>query len=61
VRFEPSGESVRIAEILANREPDQYGETDDTRDALMLAVLLDGRAGRETGAAWEQFKAYRAP
>jgi hypothetical protein len=61
VRFEPAGEGVRVAEVLANREPDQYGETDDTRDMLMLAVLLDGRAGRQTDAAWDRFKAYRPP
>jgi hypothetical protein len=55
VRFESAGEDARVAEVLVSREPEQYRETDDSRDAQLLTVLLDGRAGRETRAAWEQF------
>jgi 8-oxo-dGTP diphosphatase len=59
VRFERAGEDVRVAEVLANRDPEQYRETDDIRDALLLAVHLAGRAGRQTEAAWDRYKAYR--
>ena len=55
VRFEQSDAGARTAEVLANREPKEYSEDDDISDSMLLAVLLDGRAGRETKHAWEEY------
>lgn len=57
VRFEPAGDGARVAEVLVSRDPEQYTGTDGTADALLLAVLLDGYAGRDTEAAWGQYMA----
>jgi hypothetical protein len=57
LRFEPADSGARVAEVWVSRDAEQYRETDDTRDALLLAVLLDGRAGRENQEAWNQYKA----
>jgi O-acetyl-ADP-ribose deacetylase (regulator of RNase III) len=46
VRFEPDGDGARIAEVLANRDPEQYRETDDSLDARSALLLLDGLVGR---------------
>jgi hypothetical protein len=58
VRFEPAADGARVVEVLANRDPAQYRETDDTFDALGLAALLDEFAGRPSGAAWEAWEQY---
>jgi hypothetical protein len=60
VRFEPADGGGRVAEVLVSRDPDQYRSTDATSDALLLAVLLDRYAGRDTEAAWERFRAHQA-
>lgn len=57
VRFESVDGGSRVAEVLVSRDPEQHMSTDSTRDALLLAVLLDGYAGRDTEAAWEQYMA----
>jgi 8-oxo-dGTP diphosphatase len=57
VRFEPAAGGSRVAEALVSRDPEQYRGTDATRDALLLAVLLDRYAGRDTKASWEQYRA----
>jgi hypothetical protein len=56
VRFEPVGDGARVAEVLVNRDPAQYTSTDSTADALLLAVLLDGYAGRDSEPAWQQYR-----
>jgi hypothetical protein len=56
VRFEQIGGGSRVAEVLVSRDPEQYRETDGTRDTLLLGVLLDGYAGRDTKAGWEQYR-----
>jgi hypothetical protein len=40
VRFEPIQDGVRVSEVLVNRDPDQYPQTDDTHDAALLHKLL---------------------
>ena len=55
VRFERAGETWRVAEVLVTRDADQYGGDDDMSDGLLLAVLLDGQAGRDSGAAWDAY------
>jgi len=49
--------SYRVAQVIVNRDPEQYKGTDDKADALLLAVLLDGDAGRDTGDAWKRYLA----
>ena len=57
VQFEPAAAGARVAEVLVNRDSEQYRGTDGTRDALLLSVLLDRYAGRDTHAGWERYKA----
>ncbi len=57
VRFDSAGGQARVAEVLVNREVEQYRSTDTARDALLLAVRLDEYAGRDTQAAWQEFRA----
>ncbi len=47
VRFEVVAENVKIAEVQVNRDPAQYSNTDDKRDASMLGILLDSRSERD--------------
>ncbi|MEH2240617.1 hypothetical protein [Nostoc sp.] len=47
VRFEVVGENVKIAEVQVNRDPAQYSNTDDERDASLLRILLDLRVERD--------------
>ncbi|MEH1868518.1 MAG: hypothetical protein V7K69_26460 [Nostoc sp.] len=47
VRFQVLGESVKIVEVQVNRDPAEYSNTDDERDASMLEILLDSRAKRD--------------
>ncbi|MEH2208810.1 MAG: hypothetical protein V7K53_32865 [Nostoc sp.] len=47
VRFEVVAENVKIAQVEVNRDPAQYSNTDDERDASMLAILLDSRSERD--------------
>jgi hypothetical protein len=60
VRFEPAGDGARVAEVLVNRDAEQYASTDDTGDSLLLALLLDQYAGRGTDAAWERYLAWQS-
>jgi hypothetical protein len=48
VRFEKFDDKVQITEVWVNRNPEQYKETDDSRDENLLAILLDYRAGYDT-------------
>jgi hypothetical protein len=48
VRFEVFDDSVQINEVWVNRYPEQYKETDDSRDRNLLEILLDYRAGYDT-------------
>lgn len=47
VRLEEDATGGRIVEIWANRDPQQYEQTDDAADARYLLSLLDGWAGRD--------------
>ncbi|PHM08898.1 hypothetical protein [Nostoc sp. 'Peltigera malacea cyanobiont' DB3992] len=47
VRFEMVAENVKIAEVQVNRDPAQYSNTNDERDASMLGILLDSRSERD--------------
>ena len=56
VRFRQSGNKTRIVEVLVNRDPEQYRSADGSADALLLAVLLDGQAGRPTDSIWKRYR-----
>lgn len=55
VELDRGDDGVRISEALVNRDPDQYGGTDDIGDTLRLTALLDFYAGRKDRSAWDQF------
>lgn len=40
-RFEPDGEGGRLVGAHVNRNPEQYGGTDDERDARLLQYVID--------------------
>jgi hypothetical protein len=42
VDFERSGGEWVVSSARVNRDPEQYGETDDARDARMVGALIDG-------------------
>lgn len=48
VRFEPVTGGVAIAEVLVNRDPHQYTETERGHDITMLETLLDSCISRNT-------------
>lgn len=56
VRFEPAGEGSQVAEVLVNRDAEQYPGTDGVRDGGLAGVIMDGYAGRDTSKGWEQLK-----
>jgi len=41
VRFAGRDDDYRMIEAEVNRDPDQYGETSDERDARMISYLID--------------------
>ena len=41
MRIVQDGDRYRIAEVWANRDPDQYGETDLRREAETLRMVID--------------------
>jgi len=55
VRFEPTDNGAVVAEAFVSRDSAQYRGTDPGRDALLLSLLLDEYAGRDTQAAWEHY------
>lgn len=57
VRFETTNDGARVVEALVNRDVAQWRETSDARDAALLSIHLDGRAGRNVkNAMLEYFK-----
>jgi hypothetical protein len=48
VRFEIFDDRAKIVKVWVNRDPKQYKETEDIRDASLLKILLDYRAGYNT-------------
>jgi hypothetical protein len=41
VRFEPTSDEYRIAEVWVNRDPSQYTETNEEYEAALLLTLID--------------------
>jgi len=59
VRFERRGDAWYVIEALANRDADQYRESDDQRDTTFLEFLLCSLAGRDAEDLWEKYVAMR--
>ena len=55
VRFQPMGRCFSTHSAIVNRDQSQYTEQNDEHDAMLLGILMDRRAGRDTE---EQWKAY---
>ena len=55
VRFESVEGISRVAEAFVSRDQEQYRSTNAKSDALFLAVMLDGHAGRNTEASWKEY------
>ena len=56
--FQVRFEGGRVAEAWVSRDPEHYTSTDDTGDSLLLALVLDGFAGRDTSEAMEKYGAW---
>lgn len=41
IRFKPNGDGYIVAEVVANRNKEQYGETSNETDSSMLVYLID--------------------
>lgn len=59
VRFELIDGMYRVVEALVNRDPKEYGSTDDIGDTLFATAIIDSRAGRKDRSAWEQRQAWQ--
>lgn len=55
VRFEVTANGARPIEVWVNRDLQQHRGTDE-HDVLLLALLLDGYAGRPTEDAWQRLE-----
>ncbi|MBI1375323.1 MAG: hypothetical protein GC159_21610 [Phycisphaera sp.] len=64
ITFAHDSDGHRVAEVRANRCAEQYSETDDGQDTLLVCHLLDATAGRAQQAAdllMRYIKTDRAP
>src|SRR5262245_11222122 len=61
VRFELVDGNSRPAEAFVSRDANQYKGNNVMSEALLLAVLLDGYAGRDTENAWKEYIATKYP
>lgn len=57
IEFAETAGGRSIVQVIANRDSEQYTEDNDTRDALLLAWLLDGWVGRPNEDTWSQYSA----
>ena len=55
VRFHSDGSTQRIAEVVANRNPNQYRPQTDEQDTLLVSILLYDQVGRDSNALWEKY------
>lgn len=44
-----------IQKVTVNRKEDQYAETSDRRDELLVEILISQALGRDASILWEQF------
>lgn len=56
VRFAQEDGKHRPIDVVVNRDPAQYRETNDALDALSLTIQLFGLAGRRDEALWRKYR-----
>lgn len=52
---ERTDDGFLIQDVTVNREKDQYAETCDRRDELLVEILVSQALGRDVSILWEQF------
>lgn len=52
-KYKEEGETVRITELQINRDPTQYGSTDDKKDTALFMALLTEEFGGDAKAFWD--------
>ena len=57
VRFHPDGRFFSATSAVVNRDASQYTETVDEYDTMLLGILMDQRAGRDTEKQWKTYSA----
>ena len=57
VEFKPDERWFVVRNVIVNRDSSQYTETNDVHDSMLLGILLDSRAGRDTKEQWDEYLA----
>lgn len=52
---EREDDGFMIQNVTVNRKVDQYAETSDRRDELLVEILISQALGRDASILWEQF------
>ena len=55
IRFQPDGRFFSATSAIVNRDASQYAEQNDEHDIMLLGILMDQRAGRDTAKQWETY------
>ncbi|MBR5639671.1 MAG: TIGR02452 family protein [Muribaculaceae bacterium] len=53
-KYEDDGTECRITELMVNRDPDQYGSTDNDHDKALFMALLTEEYGGDARGYWKQ-------
>ncbi len=53
-KYEDDVTECRITELMVNRDPDQYGSTDNDHDKALFMALLTEEYGGDASEYWEQ-------
>lgn len=53
-KYVDDGDVCRITELMVNREPSQYGSTDDDHDKALFMALLTEEYGGDASQYWNQ-------
>ena len=55
VEFQPDGRFFAANSAIVNRDESQYTERNDEHDMMLLGILMDRRAGRDTEQQWKDY------
>lgn len=53
-KYEVDGVECRITELMVNREPEQYRETNNNKDIALFMALLTEEYGGDASEYWNQ-------
>lgn len=53
-KYVDDGDACHITELMVNRDPDQYGSTDDNHDKALFMALLTEEYGGDASHYWNQ-------